>query len=162
MLQSSHNACRGNTISTVDRNGLAYGVRLKRAREAAGKSPDQMASLVGVSVPAYYDWECAEGDINTTASLGELAKLSSALSVRTRAIFEDEGGDERPISPEQLCARIKAHLDATNMSIAEFEDRVGFVIEPALDDPSEVLKWNVDCLRFVCGEIGLDWRLALP
>jgi transcriptional regulator with XRE-family HTH domain len=149
-------------ISTVDRNGLAYGARLKRARESAGKSPNQMASIVGVSVPAYYDWEEAEGDINMTASLGELVKLASTLGVRTAALFEDDGCNERPIPPERLCARIKAHLDAASMSIAQFEDRVGFVIQPALDDPAKVLEWNVDCLRFVCGEIGLDWRLALP
>jgi hypothetical protein len=47
------------------------------------------------------------------------------------------------------------------MSVAAFEDRVGFAVEPALRERSEVAKWNVDCLRFVCGEIGADWLGAL-
>jgi hypothetical protein len=56
-----------------------------------------------------------------------------------------------------LCAKINAHLNATGMSIAEFEERVGFEIEPSLKDATKVLDWNVDCLRFVCAEIGVDW-----
>ena len=148
--------------TTVDSDGLAYGVRLKRAREAAGKSPELVASLVGVPVPAYYDWEWVEGDINYTASLGELSKLAAVLGVRTSSIFDSGAGTGRRALPEELCAKIRAHLDATTTDITEFEDRVGFVIGPSLRDPSEVLKWNVDCLRFVCREVGLDWRLALP
>ncbi len=94
-------------------------------------------------------------------SLSELSKLSSVLGTRTRFIFEDSEAGQS-ISPEQLSTKIKAHLAATGMSVGKFEDRVGFVIEPALHDSAEVLKWNVDCLRFVCKEIGVDWLAALP
>lgn len=151
-------------ISTVDSKGVPYHARLKRARESAGKSSEEIAALLGISFRDYAEWENYEGELNTSMTLGELFRLSSVLGIRTRLLFEEDSGDrEGPhVSAEQLCAKIKAHLSATGMSMGEFEDQVGFVIEPCLRDPSEVLKWNVDCLRFVCNEIGIDWRSALP
>lgn len=149
-------------ISGVDRNGIPYGLRLKRAREAAGKTPEEIASLVGVSVPSYYDWECVEGDINTTGSLGELAEVCRVLGLRVATLFDDAATGEDSVPPEELCARIRAHLDAKDMSISEFEDRVGFEVASVLVDPLQIMGWNVDCLRFVCAEIGVNWLSALP
>lgn len=114
-----------------------------------------------ISTPSYCDLEEHDGELNQTISLGELAKLDSVLGIRSRFIFDDRIEGQQ-ISPEQLCAKINAYLDETGMTIADFEDRVGFVIEPSLRAPADVLNWNVDCLRFVCTELGLDWRLALP
>jgi transcriptional regulator with XRE-family HTH domain len=136
-------------------------IKLKQAREATGKSPQEIAASAGLPAPTYYDLEEQDGELNMVVSLGELFKLASALGIRTRFIFDDKI-EGQPISPEQLCAKIKSYLDTTGMSIAEFENRVGFVIEPSLRDSVKVLDWNVDCLRFVCEELGLDWRLALP
>lgn len=153
---------RDPRISTTDGNGVPYGDRLKRAREATGKSPQEVAALLGISFQEYDEWETYEAELNMAMKLGELSKLSSVLGIKTSLIFDDEIEGGAPLSPEQLCAKIKAYLDATGISTAQFEDRAGFVVEPSLRDPSEVLKWNVDCLRSVCAEIGSDWRLALP
>jgi transcriptional regulator with XRE-family HTH domain len=136
-------------------------IKLKYAREATGKSPEEIAALAGLPAPTYYDLEEIDGQLNMVISLGELSKLSSVLGIRPRFIFDDKV-EGQPISPEQLCAKIKSYLDTTGISIAEFENRVGFVIKPSLRDSAKVLDWNVDCLRFVCEELGLDWRLALP
>jgi hypothetical protein len=136
-------------------------LKLKQAREAVGKSPQEVAALTGMSLPNYYDLENCDSELNMAISLGELSKLSSVLGISTRFIFDDKT-DGQPISPEQLCAKIKSYLDAKNMSIANFEDRVGFTIEPSLHDASKVSDWNIDCLRFVCEEIGVNWHLAIP
>lgn len=148
-------------ISTADSKGIPYNVRYKRVREATGKSPQDIAALVGMPIHANYDLEECEGELNRQASIGDLSKLASVLGIPTRLIFDDEDEKQPSILPNELCARIKEHLHANRMSVTEFEDRVGFVIEPSLRDPSMVLNWNVDCLRFVCAELGVDWRLAL-
>lgn len=57
---------------------------------------------------------------------------------------------------------IRRYLGRTRLTTEEFENRVGFEIAPALGDSSKVLDWNLDCLRFVCKELGIDWRLAPP
>jgi hypothetical protein len=140
-------------------------LRLKQVREALGKSPQEIHALLGssdVSVGSYYDLEDHDGALNTTISLGELCKLSSILGTRARFIFDGKLEDGRQISPSDLSARIKRHLENTATSITDFEDRVGFVIAPALEDPSEILNWNIDCLRFVSAEIGVNWLDALP
>lgn len=118
--------------------------------------------MAGVTTLQYYDWENCAAELNMVASLGELSRLASILGIRTSFLFDDKIEYRRTFSPEQLCVKINAHLSATNIDITEFEDRVGFVIGPVLRDPIEVLNWNVDCLRFVCKEIGLDWLAALP
>jgi transcriptional regulator with XRE-family HTH domain len=106
-------------VSTVDRDGNPYGARLKRARELAGKSPREIAPLVGVSLPQYYDWEEQEGGLNMVASLRELSTLASILGVRARSFFDDEPKDAVGISPGELSAMVKARLDAVGMGVAE-------------------------------------------
>jgi transcriptional regulator with XRE-family HTH domain len=142
--------------------GTRHRTRLQRLREATGKSPDELARLIGISGSVYYDWEWHEDDLVLTASLAELARLSSVLGVPTRAIFEGTGGKEAAISREYLSDRVRAHLGAKRMPLSEFEDKVGYDIGRALEDPAEVLSWNIDCLRSVCAEIGLNWLDALP
>lgn len=148
-------------VATVDSRGFPYGVRLKKIRESSGKSPEELATQMGISLLEYDELEAIAGILNRSTSLAELSKLSSALGVSTRFIFEDEGQDGQPISPSQLCAKTKAYLNTTGLSIAQFEARVGFEIESSLKDAGKIMDWNVDCLRFVCAEIGANWLLAL-
>jgi hypothetical protein len=153
---------QGPAIVRADSKGTPYSTRLKRAREAVLKSPEQVAFEVGVPPATYYDWEWGQGDISSTASLGELAKLSAALGLSTTNVFEDIPCAERRVSPEELSRRISSHLEATNTTLAEFEDRVGYEIGPALHNSEDVLKWNLDCLRCVCAEVDVNWLCALP
>lgn len=134
---------------------------LKQAREAAGKTPEEVAELAEITINTYYDFEQCEGDLNIVVSLSELSKISSALGIRTRFLFEGKS-DGKQISPSQLASQIKRHLEKTDMSITDFEDRVGFTVALAIENPSEILNWNVDCLRFVSAEIGVSWLDALP
>ena len=149
-------------ISMSDPSGMPYGARLKRARESAGKSASEVAKLLGLTPRDYDEWEAYEGELNMATSLRQLSKIAGALGIRTSAIFDDSPSEGPPVHPEELCKRIRTHLDATGMSVEEFENRVGFEMAPALAAWSKVLDWNLDCLRFVCKELGIDWRLALP
>jgi transcriptional regulator with XRE-family HTH domain len=140
---------------------LASRLRLKRAREAAGKMPEDLGELVG-NTSTYYDLENHDGELYSVPSLRELSRLCFALGTKVRDLFDDRTNVEPAISPEQLLSEAKEYLSQNRLSIAEFEDRIGFEIGPSLNDTSNVMDWNVDFLRWLCRELGLDWRLALP
>ncbi|MEO8429383.1 MAG: helix-turn-helix transcriptional regulator [Verrucomicrobiota bacterium] len=135
--------------------------RLRLARDKRGLSLNQVALLAGMSVPECYDLETYVDEVATCIELA-LANLCGVLGIRARELFSEEASESKQISSEELVARIKATLEARGSSVSEFEERVGFTISPALANPSEVLSWNVDCLRFVCSEIGVKWIDALP
>jgi hypothetical protein len=59
-------------------------VRLKKARELAGKQPRDLAEFVGNSDSNYYDLEDHNGELYYNISLGELSALSSALGIKVR------------------------------------------------------------------------------
>ncbi|HXD00679.1 MAG TPA: helix-turn-helix transcriptional regulator [Verrucomicrobiae bacterium] len=134
-------------------------VRLKKARELAGKQPGDLAEFVGTN---YYDLEDHNGELYYNISLGELSALSSALGIKVRDLFDDGRSGGPAITPDQLIGMAKRHLNQTGISVSEFENQIGFKIEQCLSDPSKVVDWNVDFLRWLCREIGLDWRSALP
>src|SRR5579884_921388 len=94
--------------------------KLRKARESAGKSPQEIAALIGISAPAYHDLEESNGELNMAISLAELFKLASVLGIRARFIFDDKT-EGQPILPEQLSSQIKAYLTKTGISVADFE-----------------------------------------
>src|ERR1035437_4406584 len=85
-------------FSATDSNGVPYGDRLKRAREAIAKSAEEVAALSGIPVPAYYDLEAFEGELNMTISLGKLSKLASVLETPTRFLFDNKREESLALS----------------------------------------------------------------
>ena len=148
--------------STVDSKGVPYGVRLMQIRESKGESVEQIAAKAGITSQRYYDLEEGEGEVNMAISLGEISRVAAVLGVPTWQVFDDEPLREKSVSLGELVEKLKAHLETTGLTISEFEDRVGFALSKSIFDPSEIQKWNVDCLRSVCKEIEIDWRVALP
>jgi transcriptional regulator with XRE-family HTH domain len=149
-------------LPTPDDDEIAPRIRLRRFRELAGKTPEDLAVYVDNSTSSYYDLEEHNGELYMVPSLGELSRLCSDLGIKTRDLFDDRLESGLTISPEQLISKVKEHLNHTGTSIAEFENRVGYEIEPSLKDVAKVMDWNIDFLISVCRELGLNWRLALP
>ena len=136
-------------------------MRLKQARVALGMHPDELARHVYNSTSAYYDLENCEGELFTNIDLGELSKLCVELGTNSRALFGFEASTNT-ITPEELCQRIQRHLATEKLSLEVFEERVIYTVTSTLERPSEILAWNIDCLRNVCCEIGVNWIEALP
>jgi hypothetical protein len=65
------------------------------------------------------------------------------------------------LNNRKIKGRVKAYLRIAKIDIRVFEDRVGFEIAPVLVDSAEIMNWNIDGLRSVCAEIGIDWRRVL-
>lgn len=142
-----------------------YAKRIEAARLAVGKEMDEMAELLGISYASYWDLEGYDDEVLTCLSLDKVKRLCEALKIHPVSLLSDRPNQAGPIAHvtlPDLMDRIKEHIAIHNLTVAEFEDRAGWGIQKCLDDPAQALGWNVDCLKDVCAEIGVDWLEALP
>ena len=134
---------------------------LKTAREKSGKLPEEIASLVDLGKDKYYDLESDDDEVEINTAIGELRDICAVLKIPIQSLFGASVNPSDRVSPEDLVDRIKNHLQQTKTNIEAFEDRVDFTIRSCLENPSDVRNWNIECLRAVCGEIGVNWIHAL-
>jgi DNA-binding XRE family transcriptional regulator len=139
-----------------------YGRLLREARERSGKTVDEMASLLGISRPSYYDLETYDDEIILVISLKQLFTLSHALGIDLVEFFSN--GAPKPaesVSLEALAEKINEYLKAHNLTVAEFEEAVGWEVANCLADPSQFMNFNLDGLMDVSRPLGVDWRALL-
>ena len=139
--------------------------RLRKARENAGKSPQEVAAAVGMNVPSYCDLE-AEGydELWNNISLAELRDICRTLGIHARDLFEDAAGQERAsvVSFALISDSLRRHLSHHNTALDAFENQVGWSLATFLEDPEAAWDWNVDGLRDVCRPLLIEWLDALP
>jgi len=139
-----------------------YGCLLQEARERAGKTIEEMASLLGLSREWYNDLEMYDDEIRDTISLRQLVTLSHALGIDLVEFFSN--GATKPaesVSLEALAESINEYLTANKLTVAEFEDAVGWEVANCLTDPSQFLNFNLDGLKDVTKPLSVDWRAVL-
>ena len=139
-----------------------YGRRLCEARERSGKSVDEMASLLGISRESYFDLEDYDDEITNTVSLRQLVLLSKAIGIDFVEFFSN--GAPKPaqsVSLEALAEKINEYVKAHNLTVAEFEEEVGWELANSLADPSQFSNLNLDGLMDVTRPLGIDWRAVL-
>jgi transcriptional regulator with XRE-family HTH domain len=137
--------------------------RLKAARERAGKSPAELAAAMEISRPHYYDLESCNDELYMTVSLSELRRLCAELDISPRYLFSGEQtASETSTSFSSLAKIVATYLDDNHMSLASFEDMVGWTLDDFTTTPERAWDWNVDCLRDVCAALGVQWLDALP
>jgi transcriptional regulator with XRE-family HTH domain len=119
---------------------------LKGARERLGQTPEQVARAVGLTVATYYDLENCN-DLYNAVSLGELALMHKKAPIQLRVLRD----------------LVRQYLSDHTISLSTFEAKVGWNLGSFLEDPDVAYReWNVDCLRAICRELGLDWLDAIP
>jgi transcriptional regulator with XRE-family HTH domain len=141
-----------------------YAARLRTAREQTGRSIDQMAALLGMTREAYWDLESYDDEVLTCISIAQCAWLCRTLGMAPRALFAEESSDEQgTINLDALGLKIKAHLQAEQMDLSAFEERVGWDVATWLERPQEFFtaRYNVDALRDICQAIGVNWVAVL-
>jgi len=139
-----------------------YAKRIREARERSGKSIDEMASLLGISREWYFDLEDYDQEILDTVSLRQLVTLSHALGLDLVDFFSN--GAAKPaesVSLDALAEKINEYLTAHNLTVAEFEEAVGWEVAKCLAEPREFMNFNVDGLKDVTKPLGVDWRAVL-
>jgi transcriptional regulator with XRE-family HTH domain len=139
-----------------------YGRRVREARERSGKTIDEMTSLLGISWESYNDLEVYDDEIILVLSLKELVTLSHALGIDLVDFFSN--GASRPaesVSLVALAEKINEYLTAHNLTVAEFEEAVGWEVANCLTDPSQFMNFNLDGLMDVSRPLSVDWRAVL-
>lgn len=139
-----------------------YGKRLREARERSGKSIGEMASLLGISWEWYNDVEGFDDEITSTLSLHQLVLLSKAIGIDLVDFFSN--GAPKPahsVSLDTLAEKINEYFTAHNLTVAEFEEDVGWEVANCLTEPSQFMNFNLDGLIDVTRPLGVDWRAVL-
>jgi transcriptional regulator with XRE-family HTH domain len=136
---------------------------LRIARERAGLTQEQVATLAGISPAAYWDLELCSDDLTTAVSIRTLARVCQAVAIDLHRLFGVSScAPEKRITPSRLRKQTIEHLNRTHLSIPALEDKVGFHLSSFLANPDTVWDWNIDCLRSVCEELGVNWIDGLP
>lgn len=139
-----------------------YANRLCEARERSGKSIGEMASLLGISWESYRDVEDYDDEVILVLSLQEVITLTKALGIDPVEFFSN--GAPKPaesVSLEALAEKINEYIAAHNLTVAEFEEAVGWEVANSLTEPSQFMNLNLDGLMDVTRPLGIDWRAVL-
>ena len=138
--------------------------RLVAARKRSGKTHQELADMTGVNRDWYYDLESYAPELSESLSLLQLRNLCAALDVSPLWLMTGgEVSGAKKLLPSELMASVKSYLGSNNLDLTEFEDKIGYTIASVLEHPDRIFEeWNVDCLKEVCNEIGVDWVDALP
>jgi transcriptional regulator with XRE-family HTH domain len=135
---------------------LTPGQRLEIFRNRAGKSEEETAQYLGIYSSNYYDLERFDDDMGAVMTLEYLEQLGSFLKFRPVELFTDV--PVKPMNTGELVEYLEKHLKNTQMSMEEFEQRVGFTsLGNCLSDSRVIRTWCLDCLRYFCEELNIDW-----
>lgn len=138
--------------------------RLRQIRCRLNKAPGEVAEQAAVSRAAYYDLESDPTEIFISISLGDLQRICACLGIDAFYLFAGANRSESDACYDfqSIAGLIRELLKRSGQAAVEFSDRVGWDIEPLLNDAGAGWDWNVDCLRDVCRALGIHWELALP
>ena len=96
-----YNSCMpAGRPAKTERSGFA--LRIQKIREATGMSQREVASMLGISQPAYVNWE--RKDIALT--LAQLQRLAEVFGVKIEALFEDRELSSNAIAPTGKLRRL--------------------------------------------------------
>jgi len=138
----------------------AFGKRLRAAREKSGKSAEEIAQSVGISVPAYYDLETFDDELTTSLPIQDVALLFKLLGIQPANFFHTAPVPD-PMTVDVFVEKIVEYLKTRQMSVEIFEDLVGWDIEPLLNEPEKILSYDIDALREISSEVGIEWLSLL-
>jgi len=152
---------------TADEESIEWPAAVKRiaaARERQGLSETDVASRVGLTIPAYFDLEQFEDEVFTVIDLNQLSSLAAALGVKPAVLLLGDEAEPIPqdITPEDAVAHLNEHLATRRQSIEELEEAVGWFLAPVVADPTHLWTYPVEALYVICKAIGVDWVRALP
>ena len=140
--------------------GTAAQIRSHRVR--AGKSPSDMAQLLGLNDAWYHDLEHHDDELTSTLTLFQAIELASVLGVRLHDLVGEEVPDAA-LPLMELPALINAHLARAGMSIEEFEEQVGWDLEEFMLSPLKVAAESpIVFLQAVAEHLGMNWLSLVP
>jgi hypothetical protein len=111
-----------------------------------------------IPVDCIWDIETQEDELCTSYSPADIQSFCQVLGVRPADFFLIKQ-TEPPITAEQLASLIREHCRSHNLSLAAFEDAVGWDLSDSLDDPEMLFEdVSTEGLQWICKELGVDWH----
>ncbi len=138
-------------------SGAGYAAAVRKAREAAGKDPRELAAALDVSYESYRDIEDYDDEITSVVSFRDVVTLAELLELDLRRLF---GADDTVITFADLAATVRLRLAETPQE--QLENELGWELGDAVSDPAVFAEFTLDGLADVAAPLGLDWRHLLP
>jgi transcriptional regulator with XRE-family HTH domain len=137
-------------------------VRLARIR--AGIEPEEVARAAGLNKPTYvFHVEARDEDVTGNISLRALKAIARTLGTTPLEILEGAGavraGAHR--SSASLADLVRLRIDAENLTVGSYGDRIGWNVESILRDPGRLWDYPFEMLQALCEDLRVDWRDVL-
>jgi hypothetical protein len=138
--------------------------RILHARLSAGLTHTEVARRLKASVHSYDDLERYDDEAFTVLSLQQLLALGKALNVEPRVLLlgQEASSATSAVTFRDISARLAERIAREGQTVDEFGDRIGWNIEPLLNDPDALWSFDVEALYAICSALELDWVAALP
>jgi hypothetical protein len=139
--------------------------RIAEARAASPLAPPELAALLGISVPSYWDLEAHDDEAFACLSLRQLSTLADALQLSARSLVSDDPASptHQNLTDVDIGAALRRQLAAMGDNVEALGDHLGWAVTQALRDPATIWdEWCADTLRDVCEPLNLEWRGLLP
>lgn len=137
--------------------------KIRSARIRAGKSKAEVAERLGLNAAWYDDLERRDEELAATLTIFQAMALAALLGVRLGDLFDDGAPPGPPIAIIDLPARISVHLAGAGLSLAQFEEQVGWELGPFLDAPVQLAaELPIAFLQALAAPLGIHWLSLAP
>ena len=141
--------------------GTAGKIRFLRVR--AGKSAQEIAAGLGLNESWYRDLESYDDELASTLTMFQAQQLAWLLGVRLADLVEETAPTGGEIALLDLPSMVEAHLARESMSIADFEERIGWELQAFLESPVRVAaEVPVMFVQDLSAALGINWQSLLP
>jgi DNA-binding XRE family transcriptional regulator len=135
--------------------------RIQALRVKVGRSEQELASELGITLHSYRDLEQHDEEIETAISIAQALKLANLLHTDLLTLL---GETETPV--KMPIARVRAALNAQLGKSAEakemMEDTINWDLGPFLEGSDEwTTVYTVDFVRKLATAIEVDWQVLL-
>jgi len=134
--------------------------RIREARWQVGLDSSQLASTLGITIPAYDDLEAYDNELANCLSVGQARQLAALLRTSVLDLL-GERCPEAPISVSELRQLVQART-AGPSSLEALEDRAGWELRPLLDESVDFDSLvPIQALVDIGSALAIDWRRLL-
>jgi transcriptional regulator with XRE-family HTH domain len=128
---------------------------IRRLRERAGLSQQEMAKRVGMNVPSYYDLEAVPEEWEEVAELSQLLELSRILKKPLLELVGESAAEvHEPLSFPELATLIRRQITEGAVQ----EDQIGWDLSEFWEEPMIAMEYSISFLKIVGEDVGFDWR----
>jgi hypothetical protein len=119
-----------------------------------------MAAILELDPADYPAIEIQPQAVTTALTLRQFHLLGQALKLTVLEIFPEPRLSGTALTLDNLRERLEAYRQAKQMSLAQFEKKLGFDLQPFGHDPAAAEGWTVSQLRALCETLAIDWRVV--